>query len=423
MLLSDECVLEAVEKLTEKDFYQKSHQLIFRAMYDLASLSKPIDLVTVTERMELSGKLSIEELTYLSDLTGRVPSTQNLSYYIEIVEEKSLLRRLIHACGDIADIAFKAELSAGDALSRAGDLIYKIADDKGTHSLEHIKGALFDSYDMILKAKKSGKGIIGIPTGFPMMDNLLSGFQPSQLIIIAGRPGMGKTSFAMNIVEHITLQEKRPAAVFSLEMSRDQLAMRILCAQAQVDSRKARTGALTDADCYSLTDAMQPISEAPIYIDDTPAIGVTEMMAKVRRLRQQVGDVAVVVIDYLQLMSLGGRVENRQQEISQITRSIKIMARDLSVPVVLLSQLSRASEKRENKMPMLSDLRESGAIEQDADVVLFLHREDYYQGAEDGNGESFIKIAKQRNGPTGKIKVQWVGEQTKYKEVDFEHEE
>ena len=267
---------------------------------------------------------------------------------------------------------------------------------------------------MISKAAKSKDGLMGVPTGFPIMDKTLSGLQPSQLIVVAGRPGMGKTSFALNIAEHVATREHRPVVIFSLEMSSDQLAMRLLCSGAQVDSQKARIGVLTEKDFYNLADAMVPLEESPIYIDDTPTAGPTEIIDKVRRLRQQIGDLGLIVIDYLQLMSSGRNIENRQQEISTITRTLKIVAKELQVPVLLLSQLSRASEKRENKRPMLSDLRESGAIEQDADVVIFLHREDYYSEDENDKGRAGIIIAKQRSGPTRSIDVMWRGEQTKY---------
>ena len=423
MLLSENCVLAAVEKLREEDFYVESHRRIWRAMYDLSALSKPVDLVTVTERMEQGAPLSLEELTYLSDLTQAVPSTRNIDVYIGIIKEKSRLRRLINACAEIADLSYKAEAPAAEVLNIASDLIYKIADEQTERSLVHVRTALMESYELISKAAKAKDGLMGVGTGFPLMDKKLSGFQPSQLIVVAGRPGMGKTSFALNIAEHVAVQEGRPVAIFSLEMSRDQLGMRLLCAGAQVDSQNARTGALSEKDFYSLADAMVPLEGAPIYIDDTAIIGPTEMMAKLRRLRQQVGDIGLVVIDYLQLMDTGRRSENRQQEISQITRSLKVAAKELGVPIMLLSQLSRATEKRENKRPMLSDLRESGAIEQDADVVLFLHREDYYSDDEQHKGDASIIIAKQRSGPTGTINVMWKGEQTKYLEVDFREDE
>ena len=266
MMLSEGCVLQAVERLQERDFYTESHRRIFRAMVDLTALSKPVDLVTVTERLEQGRTLSVEELTYLSDLTQRVPSTKNLDSYIDIVKEKGQLRRLLDACGEIADLSYKGEESAADILNTAGDLIYKIADERGERSLMHIRQALVESYEMISKAAKSKDGLMGVATGFPIMDKTLSGLQPSQLIVVAGRPGMGKTSFALNIAEHVATREHRPVVIFSLEMSSDQLAMRLLCSGAQVDSQKARIGVLTEKDFYNLADAMVPLEESPIYI-------------------------------------------------------------------------------------------------------------------------------------------------------------
>lgn len=422
MLLSENCVLAAAEKLKEEDFYSKAHRRIWRAMADLAALNKPVDLVTVSERMGEGEPLSTEEITYLSDLTEAVPSIRNIDHYIDIIREKSRLRRLIAAAAEIADMGYKSDAPAADILNAASDKIYKIAEDNADRSLTHLRVALLEGYESISKAAKSKDGLMGVGTGFPLMDKKLSGFQPAQLIVVAGRPGMGKTSFALNIAEHVAVRENKPVAIFSLEMSREQLGLRLLCSGANVDSQNARTGNLNEQDFYALADAMAPLEGAPIYIDDTAIIGPGEMMAKIRRLKSQVGDIGLVVIDYLQLMSAGGRTENRQQEISNITRSLKVAAKELSVPILLLSQLSRATERRENKRPMLSDLRESGAIEQDADVVLFLHREDYYaeEGAEPGR--SSIIIAKQRSGPTGTIDVIWRGEQTKYMEVDFREE-
>lgn len=418
MLLSENCVLAAMEKLREEDFYMESHRRIWRAMHDLSALSKPVDLVTVTERMEQGAPLSLEEMTYLSDLTQAVPSTRNIDVYIGIIKEKSRLRRLIAACAEIADLSYKGESPASEVLNIASDLIYKIADEQMERSLVHVRTALMESYELISKAAKAKNGLMGVATGFPLMDKKLSGLQPGQLIVVAGRPGMGKTSFALNIAEHVAVREGRVVAIFSLEMSRDQLGMRLLCAGAQVDSQNARTGALAEKDFYSLADAMVPLEGAPIYIDDTAVIGPTEIMAKLRRLRQQVGELGLVVIDYLQLMDMGGRgewrAENRQQEISRITRSLKVAAKELQVPIVLLSQLSRATEKRENKRPMLSDLRESGAIEQDADVCMFIYRDDYYNPDTEDKNIAEIIIAKQRNGPIGTVRLAWMPQYTRF---------
>lgn len=424
MLLSESCVFQAAERLKERDFYSENHRQIWRVMMELSAVGKPIDLVTVTEKLEQARPLTLEEVSYLSDLTIRVPSTRNISSYIDIVREKSLLRSIIDIASEMSDMAYGLDMPAREIISVAGDKIYRLADGQDERTLIHISKALVESYEVMLRASQSKDGLMGISTGFPLMDKTLSGLQGGQLIVVAGRPGMGKSSFANNIAEHVGIRLDLPVAIFNLEMTAEQLASRMLCSGAMVDSQRARTGALTEEDTYKLADALVPLQGSKIYIDDSPVIGPTEILAKLRRLRQQTGPIGLVVIDYLQLMETGRATENRQQEISKLTRSIKIMAKDLNVPVVLLSQLSRASEKRENKRPMLSDLRESGSIEQDADVVLFLHRESYYHDdVPEGAGDAQIIIAKQRSGPTRTIDVMWRGEQTKYMEIDFAREE
>lgn len=420
MLLSEVCVTAAMGRISETHFYTEAHRRIFRAMSELFAANQPIDLTTVVSKLEINRKLELEEISYITELSSRVPSTKNIGAYIDIVMEKSVLRQLIDICGNIADTAFSGEEKSDEILNYAGDLIYRLTEGKATRTLEQIRPAMMEAYEMIGRAAKNKGGLMGIATGFRRMDRLLSGFQPSQLIIVAGRPGMGKTSFALNIAEHIGMKENVPVAIFSLEMAREQLAMRLLCGQAGVDSQKARTGSLSDKDFEDLAEAMVPLGDSKIYVDDNASITVTAMQAKLRNLMRQTGEkIGAVIIDYLQLMTAGTRVESRQQEISLLTRNLKIMSRELSVPIVLLSQLSRENEKRKNKRPMLSDLRESGAIEQDADVVIFLHRDDYYPDDENSQGKSYIIVAKQRNGPTDSIEVAWRGEQTKYTEVDY----
>ena len=423
MLLDQNCVLIAVEKLKEEDFYSNQHKKIYNAMYDLASMNKPVDIVTVSEKMGEGEALSSEEILYLTSLTESVPSLSNIEHYIDILKEKAKLRKLISVAASIADMGYTSEGTASQIINIASDEIYKIENAATTNTLQPLKDALVLGYQSIEKASNSKNGLMGVSTGFNLMDKKLSGLQPSQLIVVAGRPGMGKTSFALNIAEHVATKEGKAVAMFSLEMSREQLGLRLLCSTSGVNSQSARTGDLSEQDFYAIADAMGPLSAAPIYIDDTAVIGPTEIIAKVKRLQRTISqEIGLVIIDYLQLMqgSSTFRNENRQQEISNITRNLKVAAKEIGVPIMLLSQLSRATEKRENKRPMLSDLRESGAIEQDADVVLFLHREDYYQ--ENASGEqsrSQIIIAKQRSGPTGTIDVTWRGDQTKYTETDF----
>ena len=423
MLLDQNCVLIAVEKLKEEDFYSNQHKKIYNAMYDLASMNKPVDIVTVSEKMGEGEALSSEEILYLTSLTESVPSLSNIEHYIDILKEKAKLRKLISVAASIADMGYTSEGTASQIINIASDEIYKIENAATTNTLQPLKDALVLGYQSIAKASNSKNGLMGVSTGFNLMDKKLSGLQPSQLIVVAGRPGMGKTSFALNIAEHVATKEGKAVAMFSLEMSREQLGLRLLCSTSGVNSQSARTGDLSEEDFYAIADAMGPLSAAPIYIDYTAVIGPTEIIAKVKRLQRTISqEIGLVIIDYLQLMqgSSTFRNENRQQEISNITRNLKVAAKEIGVPIMLLSQLSRATEKRENKRPMLSDLRESGAIEQDADVVLFLHREDYYQ--ENTSGEqsrSQIIIAKQRSGPTGTIDVTWRGDQTKYTETDF----
>ena len=320
----------------------------------------------------------------------------------------------------------RGEQDAREIANAAATAILRLALQDERSSLQHLSAALQQSYVIISEAMKNKDGLMGLPAGFPLMDKMLSGLQGGQLIVIAGRPGMGKTSFAMNMVEYIGLTQKAVCLVFSLEMSADQLATRMLCSQARVDSQDARTGKIGTVEINKFAEAMKELSGTEIYIDDSASITPTEMLAKAQSLKKSKG-LGLIAIDYLQLMQAGGRAESRQQEVAQITRTLKIMAKELNVPILLLSQLSRASEKRDKKSryPMLSDLRESGAIEQDADVVIFLHREDYYPEDKipENMGKARIIIAKQRSGPTGAISMQWQGEYTKYMEVDYVHDE
>jgi replicative DNA helicase len=409
-------VFLAIEHLTPQDFYARRNQLIFEAMCALSEAGKPIDTVTVVDRLARSGQLNgADDTVYIADLAGCVPSASSIAYYIDIVEQKSVLRSLIGAGNEIIKDAMTAQDEVAEIVNRAGDIIYKIAVKRRRDSLEHIRQALMDGYTIIGESMENDSGLLGIPTGFALLDKKLSGLQGSQLIIIAGRPGMGKTSFALNIAQNVAIKHQIPVAIFSLEMSKEQLAIRMMCSEALVDSQKTRTGGLTHSDLDRLAEAVKMLSQSPMYIDDTPTITVMEMLAKARRLKQEVG-LGLVVIDYLQLMTGGGRRENRQQEIAGMTRALKIMAKEIDLPVILLSQLSRESEKRESKRPQLSDLRESGSIEQDADVVIFLHREGYYN--KEADSISQLIVAKQRSGPTGDINVSWRGEFTRFAELE-----
>lgn len=412
MFLDPKAVYNSIERLRVEDFYSKKNAQIFEAMLELSESSSPIDTVTVVDRMEKKDQIAgPDDAVYISDLTSSVPSASNVEYYIDIVEEKSLLRALVSVGNDIVKDAMSSQDETSDIINRASDLLYKITVKRNRDSLEHIRQALVDGYNLIGASVKNKSGILGIPTGFKQLDSMLSGLQGSQLIIIAGRPGAGKTSIALNMAQNIAIKSKVPVAMFSLEMSKEQLALRMMCSEALVDSEKIRHGTVSDEDFDSLSLAVKSLAGAPIYVDDTPTITVMEMLAKARRLKQDKG-LGLVVIDYLQLMTGSGRRESRQLEVSGMTRSLKIMAKEVNVPIILLSQLSRAVEQRESKRPQLSDLRESGSIEQDADVVMFLSRDKEAQ--EQGSNDVRLIVAKQRSGPTGDIILGYRGEYTRF---------
>ncbi len=416
MFLDPKAVFIAIERLRAEDFYSKRNSQVFETMCELSETGNPIDTVTVVDRMERKKQISgSDDAVYIADLSASVPSASNIEYYIDIVEEKSLLRALVGVGNDIIKDAMSSEDETADIINRAGDLIYKITVKRNRDSLEHIRPALVDGYNIIGASVKNKTGMLGIPTGFKQLDNMLSGFQGSQLIIVAGRPGVGKTSIALNMAQNIAIKSKVPVALFSLEMSREQLAMRMMCSEALVDSEKIRHGSVTDEDFDNLSQAVKSLADAPLYVDDTPTITVMEMLAKARRLKQEKG-LGLVVIDYLQLMTGSNKRENRQQEVAGMTRSLKIMAKEINVPILLLSQLSRAVEQRETKRPQLSDLRESGSIEQDADVVMFLSRDK--EAEQTGSNEIRLIVAKQRSGPTGDIVLGYRGEYTRFVELN-----
>lgn len=434
MLLSEKCVFEAVEALKEEDFYQQQHRLIYRAMSDLTKSGSAVDLVTVAKRMEKEGQLGPGAVEYLSGLTDTVPSLSNLKYYIEIIKDCAGRRFLIDTCVQAADDCYKGEYDVEEIANSAASAILKLAmGGEADNRLQHISTVLRKSYAFISEAMNSEDGIIGIPTGYPLLDKTLAGLQGGQLIVIAGRPGMGKTSFAMNLIENIALRKDQVCLVFSLEMAAEQLGLRLLCSQSGVDSQQARHGRLGEGEINQFVDAVKNLSGTKIYIDDTADITPTKMLAKAQNLKKNKG-LGLIAIDYLQLMRDDSRAEARHLEVARITRALKIMAKELNVPILLLSQLSRNSEKSRSSdsgrpskphYPRLSDLRESGAIEQDADVVIFLHREDYYDEDKtpENMGKARVIIAKQRSGPTGVIQMMWRGELTRYDEIDFVREE
>lgn len=405
----------ASEILIPEDFYRASHQKIFNVMLNLSDKGKAVDLITVTE--ELAAAKLIEELggvSYLSDLAGSVPTAANIEYYAKIVEEKSLLRRLIRTATGIVQDGYQREDEVDVLLSEAEKNIMEVSSRKKTGTFHNIKDVLVRTYDNIEMMHNRVGDITGIATGFTELDKITAGFQRNDLIIVGARPSVGKTAFALNIGQNVATKAEENVAIFSLEMGAEQLVMRMLCAEGNIDAQRLRTGSLTDEDWGKLTMAMGSLSNAGIFIDDTPGVRVQDIRSKCRRLKQEHG-LGMIIIDYLQLILGSGRSgENRQQEVSEISRSLKQLARELEVPVIALSQLSRGVEQRQDKRPMMSDIRESGSIEQDADIVAFLYREDYYdKEAEDKNIIEII-IAKQRNGPTGTVSLAFVKEYNKF---------
>lgn len=420
IFLEPQALITAAEVLVPDDFYRTAHQRIFQTMIRLSDQGKAIDVVTVTE--ELSAKKELEDvggIAYLSELANAVPTAANIVYYARIVEEKALLRRLIRVATSIVEDGFTREDEVAAVLSEAEKKMMDVSSRKNAGDFKNIKDVLVETYDNIEQLHSRKGDITGVPTGFRDLDRITAGFQRNDLIIVAARPSVGKTAFALNVAQNVATKTDENVAIFSLEMGAEQLVMRMLCAEGNIDAQVLRTGALTNEDWKKLTMAMGSLSNAGIFIDDTPGIRVTEIRAKCRRLKQEYG-LGMILIDYLQLIQgSGGKGENRQQEVSEISRSLKALARELQVPVIALSQLSRGVEQRQDKRPMMSDLRESGSIEQDADIVSFLYREDYYDKETENQNMIEIIIAKQRNGPTGTVTLAFVKEFNKFVNIDW----
>lgn len=414
MLLDKEAISTAAEILQGEDFYREVHHEIFQAIVSIYNDGEPVDLITLTDRLKSRNTIeAVGGITYLTQLMNVVPTTHNIAYYAKIVEEKSLLRKLIKSSNEIISKCYDNSQDPASIVDDAEKGIFNISLSRSTQGFVPIKKILTSNFDRIEELYLNKGKITGIPTGFADLDAKLSGLQKSDLVLIASRPSMGKSSFMMNIVQNASVKEKYPTAIFSLEMSKEQLSQRLLCSEALIDAHRLRTGDITEDEWIKLARAMGILSDKPIFIDDTPAITVTEMRAKCRRLKIEHG-LGMVLVDYLQLMQNIGKYESRQQEISNISRSLKALAKELEVPVVALSQLSRAPEMRADHRPILSDLRESGAIEQDADVVMFLYRDEYYNPDTEKKNIGEVIIAKQRNGPTGTVELVWLGQFTKF---------
>ncbi|WP_062107935.1 replicative DNA helicase [Bacillus niameyensis] len=415
IFLEPTSIMLASELLIPEDFYRSSHQKVFECMLKLTEMGKAVDLVTVAE--ELAAAQLIEDvggISYLSELAVSVPTAANIGHYARIVEEKSLLRRLIRTATNIAKEGFSREDEVGALLDDAEKQIMEVAQRKNAGDFQNIKDVLVKTFDNIELLHSRKGDVTGIPTGFAELDRMTAGFQRNDLIIVAARPSVGKTAFALNIAQNVGTKTAENVAIFSLEMGAEQLVMRMLCAEGNINAQNLRTGSLTEEDWGKLTMAMGSLSNTGIFIDDTPGIRIGDIRSKCRRLKQEHG-LGMILIDYLQLIQGNGNSkENRQQEVSEISRSLKALARELEVPVIALSQLSRGVEQRQDKRPMMSDIRESGSIEQDADIVAFLYRDDYYDHDSENKNIIEIIIAKQRNGPVGTVSLAFVKEYNKF---------
>ena len=420
MLTDRDAVISAIEVLKEEDFYREDNKTIYEAILNLYNRSEPIDIITLKAELTSMGMFDkIGGLEYIVGLPEKVPTTANVEKYISIVKEKSELRRLIKAANEIIEQGYDPTENIDDIMNSAEKKIFNIMQDKDQKSYSPIKDVLIDAFTELEQLYNQKQHITGVPTGFIDLDYKTAGLHNSDLILIAARPAMGKSAFALNIATNAALKAKVPAVLFSLEMSKEQMVNRILCSEAMVDSNKVRTGKIDDDDWIKLADTMGDLSEAPIYIDDTPGISINEIRAKCRKLKLE-KNIGLVVIDYLQLVQGSSKRSqgSREQEISEISRSLKILAKEINVPVIALSQLSRAPEQRPDHRPMLSDLRESGAIEQDADIVMFLYRDDYYNEDSEDKGLAEVIVAKHRAGSTGTVKLVWLGNYTKFANME-----
>lgn len=422
MLLSHDAVIVAMEKLQSQDFYRDVHRIIFEAMEHLHRENKEIDVITLPDELKRMKKLDdVGGLEYVLNLPNLVGSAANIEYYANIVAEKALARNLISTCTELTTEAYDSQKETEALLDDAERRILQLSDTKNRGDFASVGAVVEVTLDKITKLYENKAGLTGLPTGFRDLDRMTSGLQPSDLILVAARPSMGKTAFTLNIAQNVGVRQHKTVAFFSLEMSQEQLVQRLLCQIAHIDSQKLRTGQLnSDEEWTRLTDACDKLYESPIYIDDTPGISVAEMRSKARRLKSEHG-LDLIIVDYLQLMQ-GRNAESRQQEISEISRSLKALARELKVPLIALSQLSRSVESRQDKRPMLSDLRESGALEQDADIVSFLYREDYYDKETENQHITEVILAKHRNGPVGSVKLYFKNEFTLFLNLDTQHE-
>ena len=419
MLMDREAIMEAGEVLVREDFYYSQYGLLYEAIQELYAEGKPADLVTLQERLrEKNAPPELCSLEYAGELMAGVPTSANIRYYADIVKEKAILRSLIRVNEKIADDCYQSVRPLPEILEQTEKEIFHLIQSQASGDFVPVRQIVVNALAKIELASRTRGGVTGIPTGFADIDYKLSGMQPSDLILVAARPSMGKTAFVLNIAHYMTVRQKRSAVIFSLEMSKDQLINRMLAMESKVDAQQLRNGSLSDADWEKLVEGANAVGSSGLIIDDTPGISVSEMRSKCRKYKLEY-NIEAIFIDYIQMMTLTGRkVESKQQEIAEISRSLKALARELNVPVIALSQLSRAVEKRDNHRPILSDLRESGAIEQDADVVMFIYRDDYYNKDSEKKGIAEISIAKQRNGPIGTVDLVWLPQYTRFHDLE-----
>ena len=414
IILDKDAIITVAETIVPGDFYKEAHRIIYESMLSLNSNNEPIDLITLIEELRKEGHLdNVGGISYLTSLSTIVPTTSNVKYYANIVKEKSVMRQLIKASNEIINLGYDASTDVQEILDKAEKNIFDISQEKASDDIRPINLVLQDTFDMIERLCADKSDITGITTGFTDLNKKINGLQRTDLILLAARPAMGKTAFSLNLVQNAALKGDASVAVFSLEMSKEQLVQRMLSSQSNVELSKIKTGSLGESDWPRIIDAMAVLSEANIFIDDTPGIKISEIRSKCRRLKIEKG-LDLILIDYLQLMEGEGKNENRQQEIAKISRSLKILAKELDCPVIALSQLSRSPELRKDHRPILSDLRESGSIEQDADIVMFLYRDEYYHDDSEKKNIGEVIVAKNRHGETGSVELVWFGQVQKF---------
>lgn len=414
MLVDKDAIVAAIEVLKPNDFYREDNKEIYAAMLELYSNGGNVDMITLKDALTLRGSLEkVGNISYIASLIDNVPTTSNIEEYVKIVAEKSTIRQLIKSANDILKMGYSQTEDADTIIEQTEKKIFDVLQDRNTRGYASIKEILITAFDEIEKRYQNKVKLSGLESGFIDLDTKISGLNPSDLIIVAARPAMGKSAFALNIADYVATHDKTPVMIFSLEMSKEQMVNRILCSESEIDSMKLRNAELSSEDWLKLGQTSGQLADIPLYIDDTPGLTSAELRAKCRKAKLE-KNIGLIVIDYMQLMESKLKNTSRQQEISEISRSLKILAKELNIPIIALSQLSRASEARTDHRPMLSDLRESGAIEQDADIVIFLHREDYYDENTEKKNIAEIIIAKNRNGATGTVELAWMGQYTKF---------